>query len=224
MARTQKELAQLKTPTNQRKGKEPKKIAKQAETKKDKTPTTSDDSISSGFLTHSRIEESLTQEPTQPAPSPDEESGAMNSSPNKSKTRQTARKSTGPKPVRAHSTPTGLRKTSTPKISGKSPKTPRSERKKPRYRPGTRALMEIRRFQKTTDLLIPKLNFSRLIKEICMNMVASDYRFQTLAIMALQEAAEAYLITLFEDCLLCAIHAKRVTVMTKDMDLARRIR
>ena len=52
----------------------------------------------------------------------------------------------------------------------------------------------------------------------------ADMRFQSAAIMALQEAAEAYLVTLFEDTLLCAIHAKRVTVMPKDMQLARRIR
>lgn len=98
--------------------------------------------------------------------------------------------------------------------------------KKRRFRPGTKALMEIRRYQKSTDLLIPKLPFSRLIREIICNTVASgkNMRFQSSAMMALQEATEAYLVQLFEDCVLCAIHARRVTVMPKDMTLARRIR
>ena len=92
-----------------------------------------------------------------------------------------------------------------------------------RYRPGTVALREIRKFQKSTDLLIKKLPFQKLIKEI-----AGEYkmglRFQSQAVLALQEAAEAYLIGLFEDTNLCAIHAKRVTIMPKDMQLAKRIR
>ena len=96
--------------------------------------------------------------------------------------------------------------------------------KKPhRYRPGTVALREIRRFQKSTDLLIRKLPFQRLIREIA-GQFKSDLRFQSQAILALQEAAEAYLVGLFEDTNLCAIHAKRVTIMPKDMQLARRIR
>ena len=98
--------------------------------------------------------------------------------------------------------------------------------KKRRYRPGTKALIEIRRYQKSTDLLIPKLPFSRLVRETICNTVASgkDMRFQSSAMMALQEATEAYMVQLFEDCVLCAIHARRVTVMPKDMTLARRIR
>ena len=96
--------------------------------------------------------------------------------------------------------------------------------KKPhRYRPGTVALREIRKFQKSTDLLIRKLPFQRLIREIA-GQFKSDLRFQSQAILALQEAAEAYLVGLFEDTNLCAIHAKRVTIMPKDMQLARRIR
>merc|ERR1712179_892108 len=93
-----------------------------------------------------------------------------------------------------------------------------------RYRPGTRALMEIRKFQKSTHLLIPKLPFSRVIREICTKICTRDTRFQFAAIMALQEAVEAYLVTLYEDTVLCAIHAKRKTVMPKDMQLARKIR
>ena len=96
--------------------------------------------------------------------------------------------------------------------------------KKPhRYRPGTVALREIRKFQKSTDLLIRKLPFQRLIREIA-GQFKSDLRFQSQAVLALQEAAEAYLVGLFEDTNLCAIHAKRVTIMPKDMQLARRIR
>ncbi|OXB71560.1 UNVERIFIED_CONTAM: hypothetical protein H355_000031 [Colinus virginianus] len=96
--------------------------------------------------------------------------------------------------------------------------------KKPhRYRPGTVALREIRRYQKSTDLLIRKLPFQRLVREIAQDF-KTDLRFQSSAVLALQEAAEAYLVGLFEDTNLCAIHAKRVTIMPKDIQLARRIR
>jgi histone H3 len=96
--------------------------------------------------------------------------------------------------------------------------------KKPhRYRPGTVALREIRKYQKSTELLMRKLPFQRLIREIAQEFRA-DLRFQSTAILALQEASEAYLVGLFEDTNLCAIHAKRVTIMPKDMQLARRIR
>jgi histone H3 len=96
-------------------------------------------------------------------------------------------------------------------------------RKPQRYRPGTVALREIRRYQKTTELLIKKLPFQRLVREIAQDF-KTDLRFQSKAILALQEAAESYLIGLLEDTNLCAIHAKRVTIMPKDVDLARRIR
>ena len=91
-----------------------------------------------------------------------------------------------------------------------------------RYHPGTVALREIRRYQKTMELLIRKLPFNRLVREITQDF-KTDLRFQTQAIGALQEAAEAYLVGLFEDTNLCAIHAKRVTIMPKDIQLARRI-
>ncbi|XP_037431875.1 histone H3.3-like [Triticum dicoccoides] len=96
--------------------------------------------------------------------------------------------------------------------------------KKPRrYRPGTVALREIRKYQKGTELLIRKLPFQRLVREIAQ-FCKSDLRFQSHAVLALQEAAEAYLVGLFEDTNLCAVHAKRVTIMSKDVYLARRIR
>ena len=99
-----------------------------------------------------------------------------------------------------------------------------------RYRPGTVALKQIRQYQKSTELLIRKLPFQQLVREIAgdRDMITSPLcgkvRFQSAAIMALQEAAEAYLVGLFEDTNLCAIHAKRVTIMPKDIQLARRIR
>jgi histone H3 len=77
------------------------------------------------------------------------------------------------------------------------------------YRPGTVALREIRRYQKSTELLlIRKLPFLRLVREIAQDF-KTDLRFQSSAVMALQEASEAYLVGLFEDINLCAIHAKR---------------
>ena len=93
-----------------------------------------------------------------------------------------------------------------------------------RYRPGGTALREIRKYQKSTDLLIRKMPFQRLVREIAQEQSHSGIRFQVVAIDALQEAAEAYLVGLFEDTNLAAIHARRVTIMPRDMALARRIR
>ena len=84
-------------------------------------------------------------------------------------------------------------------------------------------MREIRRYQKSTDLLIRKLPFQRLVREIAQGF-RDDLRFQGTAILALQEASEAYLVGLFEDTNLAAIHAKRVTIYPKDIQLARRIR
>ena len=92
-----------------------------------------------------------------------------------------------------------------------------------RYRPGCLALQEIRHYQKCTNLLIRKLPFQRLIREL-MQKFKVDVRFRSSTLMALQEAAEAYLVRLFEDMNLCAIHVKWVTIMPKDIQLARRIR
>ena len=92
-----------------------------------------------------------------------------------------------------------------------------------RHRPGTVALREIRKYQKSTALLIRKLPFQRLVREIAQD-IRSGLRFQSSAVLALQEAAEAHLVGVFEDANLCAIHARRVTIMPKDIQLARRIR
>ena len=106
-------------------------------------------------------------------------------------------------------------------IHGKKPYT--GTKKPHRYRPGSVALREIRRYQKSTELLIRKLPFQRLVKEVAQEYRA-DLRFQASAVLALQEASEAHIVGLFEDTNLCAMHAKRVTIMPKDMQLARRIR
>ena len=84
-------------------------------------------------------------------------------------------------------------------------------------------MREIRRYQRSTELLVRKLPFQRLVREIAQSF-KTDLRFQASAVVALQEASEAYLVGLFEDTNLCAIHAKRVTIMPKDIQLARRIR
>ena len=97
-------------------------------------------------------------------------------------------------------------------------------KRKRRMRPGERAIREIRQYQSSTDLLLRRLPFARLVREIQMSMSKIPYRWQGTALLALQEAAEAHLVGLFEDCMLCAAHAKRVTIMPKDMQLARRIR
>ena len=100
----------------------------------------------------------------------------------------------------------------------------KGQQKKPhRYCPGTVALREIRRYQKSTELLIRKLPFQRLVREIAQDLGKINIRFQSGAIMALQEALEAYLVGLLEDANLCAVHAKRVTIMPKDIQLACRI-
>ena len=92
-----------------------------------------------------------------------------------------------------------------------------------RYRAGTVALQDICHFQKTSALLIWKLPFQRLVREITQDF-KTDLRFQSAAILCLQEAAEAYLVRLFDDANLCAIHTRQVTIMPKDILLARRIR
>ena len=136
------------------------------------------------------------------------------------RTKQTARKSTGGKAPRKQLATKAARK-SAPATGGV---------KKPhRYRPGTVALREIRKYQKSTELLMRKLPFQRLVREVA-NDVAAGTRFpegprwQSQAVVALQEAAEAYLVHLFEDSNLEAIHAKRVTIQAKDIQIARRIR
>ncbi|WVR08232.1 histone H3 [Kwoniella sp. DSM 27419] len=136
------------------------------------------------------------------------------------RTKQTARKSTGGKAPRKQLATKAARKSAT-KSAGAG--TSGGVKKPHRYRPGTVALREIRRYQKSTELLIRKLPFQRLVREIAQDF-KTDLRFQSSAVLALQEASEAYLVSLFEDTNLAAIHAKRVTIQPKDLQLARRLR
>ncbi len=99
----------------------------------------------------------------------------------------------------------------------------KKKNKKKRFKPGVGALREIRNFQKSTDLLIHRLPFVRLIKEITFNYHHS-LQWQSVALEALQYASEDYIIGLMEDANLSALHAKRVTIMPKDIQLAKRIR
>ena len=92
-----------------------------------------------------------------------------------------------------------------------------------RYRPGSLALQEVQYYQERSNLLIRKLPFQRLVRGIAQTL-KQDVRFRSAALMALQEACEAYLIHLFEDTNLCTIHIKRVTIMPKDIQLVRCIR
>ena len=99
---------------------------------------------------------------------------------------------------------------------------PAASKKPHRYRPGTVALREICRYQKSTELLIRRLPFQRLVREIAQDF-KGRLNFASGAILALQEAAEAYLVGLFKDTNLCAIHAKHIIIMPKDIQLARHI-
>ncbi len=129
------------------------------------------------------------------------------------RTKQTAVKSTGGKAPRKQLANKAAKRTA-PNTGGV---------KKPhRFRPGTVALREIRRCQKSTELLLRKLPFNRLVREVAQDF-KNDLRFQGSAVLALQEAAEAFLVGRFEDSNLAAIHAKRVTITPKDMQLAKRI-
>jgi histone H3 len=103
------------------------------------------------------------------------------------------------------------------------PKKKKKARDPKRFRPGQAALREIRKYQKSPDLLLRKAPFQRLVKEIAQK-IKEGQRFQSTAILALQEAAEAYVVGVFEDTNLCAIHSGRITIQPKDMQLALRIR
>ena len=103
--------------------------------------------------------------------------------------------------------------------------------KKPhRYHPGTVALRKIRHYQKSTDLLIRKLPFQRLAREVLQDLNQPGFRrhdmerFRPMSLLSMQESVEAFSVGLFEDANLCAIHARRVTIMPKDMQLALQIR
>ena len=100
-----------------------------------------------------------------------------------------------------------------------------AQQKKRKYRPGTRALMEIRHYQKSVEFLIRKLPFQRVVREIAQDLGAiDDLRFTPDAIFTLQEAAEVFLVNLMEDANLCTIHCGRITITPKDYHLVMRMR
>ena len=101
---------------------------------------------------------------------------------------------------------------------------PDSDTKKPRFKPTDKWKQEIRRYQRSTDLLIRKLPFGRLVREIAQEVNNNDFRWTSHAMAALQEASEAYLCDIIYDSYLCTIHAHRITLMQKDVALAWRIR
>ncbi|KAB8070826.1 histone-fold-containing protein [Aspergillus leporis] len=136
--------------------------------------------------------------------------------------------STRGQPTSIGSIKSGKRPAGASKRSDIQPGDPTPRGRHRRYKPGTVALKEIRKYQRSYDLLLRKLPFARLVREVALDLLPADVgaslRWQSQAIQALQEAAEAFLVHLFEDTNLCAIHAKRVTIMQKDIQLARRIR
>ena len=115
------------------------------------------------------------------------------------------------------------RKALASKAARKSAGSVAGQKKQKRFRPGTKALREIKKLQKTTDLLLRKLPFQRLVREIAHGC-NTDLMFQGQALLALQEASEMYMVGMFEDTNLAAIHGKRVTIMPRDLQLARRLR
>ena len=130
------------------------------------------------------------------------------------RTKQTTRQSTGGKAPHHHLATKAARKQARHTGGMKKPH---------RCRPGTVAIHEIRKYQKNTYLLIRKAPFQHLVKEIATNLKL-DLQMQSTAALALQEASEAYLVCLFEDSNDCAIHAKHVMIMPKDIQLAQHIR
>lgn len=125
-----------------------------------------------------------------------------------SRTKQTAKSAPASKKV-------GAKKAKQPKVPG--------AKRSRRFRPGTVALREIRRFQKTSNLLIRRAPFQRMVREVA-NVAKAGLRWQSAALAAMQEATEAYVVGLLSDSNLCALHARRVTVMPRDIHLARRLR
>ena len=132
------------------------------------------------------------------------------------RTKQTAARSTGGKAPRGrHRTQHGRKMAHSSQENG-------GVRKPFRFRPGTVALRQIRKYQKSTELLIRKLPFQRLVREVAQK-IDNTLRFQSTAILALQEASEAFLVTMFEKVNLCAIHGNRVTIKPKDILLWKRM-
>ena len=138
------------------------------------------------------------------------------------RTKQTARKSASDKSRDKRQMTTKSAPKSSTAVASSAVTKETLKKKARRFHPGVRALMDIRHWQKTTDLLIQKLPFQRLVREIAAEC-KSDLRFQGDAILALQEASEAYLVEYFQDAVQCAIHAGRVTIQVEDMQVVQRL-
>merc|ERR1719277_1580860 len=89
-------------------------------------------------------------------------------------------------------------------------------------RPGGKPLREVHDYHGNMELLFQKIPFQRLVRDLCMRL--GPFRFEVQALLALQEAAEMFLVGLFEDAALCALHGRRVTIFPRDLQLSRRIR
>ncbi len=127
------------------------------------------------------------------------------------RTKQTARKSTGGAIPRYHLATKAAGATALKAIAVRKPHC---------WRPGTVALSEIQKFKKNTDLLIRKAPFQRLVHKIALKFIKSNLQMQSTAILALQEAAEYFMVDVFSDTNLCTMHGKNVTIMRKDIVLA----
>lgn len=134
------------------------------------------------------------------------------------RTKQTARQSTTTK--KSRSIGTGTAATEGKAVASKVEK---KERKPHKWRPGTVSIREIKKYQKSTDLLLRKLPFQRLVREVTGSF-NPDLRFQATALECLQEACENYLVGLYEDSQLLALHGNRISIQAKDMSLAQRLR
>ena len=144
---------------------------------------------------------------------------------NMARTKQTSRKSTSGAPMLSQNE---ARRVAAARAEARhrGGKKPRTDAKKPRrYRPGTVALRDIRRYQRSTELLIRRAPFNHLVRELVQDLQCRgiELRVSSMAVTALQEAAEVYLVLLFEDTNLCTIHAKHVTIIPKDIQLVQRI-
>jgi len=183
-------------------------------------------SSSSGFLNPPPRQSTPTSDVTPPPATTSQQGSKHSTAPVKKAKLPTARKSTAPTNAKklAATKPTDPNKAKPRSTTPDPDSASGTPGRKRRYRPGIRALMEIRKYQKSSALLIPRSPFIKVVKEVAAQFASSEMRLQSTALLALQESAEAYLVTLFEDSMLCAIHAKRATLMRRDMRLARRIR
>jgi histone H3 len=128
-----------------------------------------------------------------------------------SRVKQTTQNSTGGKPLHFHLVT---------KAARQSAQKPIAVRKPHCWRPGTVAAREVHKFQKTTNLLIRKAPFQHLVRKIALKFGKSDLQMQSTAVLALQEAAEYFMVDVFNNTNLCTVHGKRVTIKLKDLVLA----